>query len=88
MTALLSATTTGTRSPGASARRRRRGCSIAVAGVDGGVLAGRVSVIADALPQIISMPLLGLRPNGRAGRSTDNCAGSRTAWSARQNAAW
>jgi hypothetical protein len=35
--------------------------SIAVARVDGGVLAGRVSVIADAPPQIISMPLLGLR---------------------------
>ena len=63
------------------------GNSIAVARVDGGVLAGRISVIADALPQIISMSLLGLCADDRAGRSADDCAGSRAARPARQQAA-
>ena len=56
-------------------------------GIDSGVLAGRISVIADALPQIISVPLFGLRSDSCSGRPADDCAGSRTARSARQNAA-
>jgi hypothetical protein len=56
-------------------------------GIDSGVLAGGVSVIADALPEIISVSLLGLCANDRASRSADDCAGSRAARSARQQAA-
>jgi hypothetical protein len=56
-------------------------------GIDSGVLAGRISIIADALPKIISMPLFGLRADSCSGRPADDCAGSRTARSARQNAA-
>jgi hypothetical protein len=35
--------------------------SIAVARIDGGVFAGRISIIAGALPPIVTVPLLGLR---------------------------
>jgi hypothetical protein len=51
------------------------------------MLAGRISVIADALPQIISVSLLGLCADDRTGRSADDCASSRAARSARQQAA-
>jgi hypothetical protein len=61
--------------------------SIAVAGVDGGVLAGWVSIIAGALPPIITVPLLGLRADDCAGRSADDCARGRAARSACQQAA-
>ena len=60
---------------------------IAVAGVDGGVLAGWVSIIAGALPPIITVPLLGLRAHDCAGRSADDCARRRAARSACQQAA-
>jgi hypothetical protein len=57
--------------------------SITVAGIHRSVLAGRVSIIAAAPPQIIPVPLLSLRADDRADRSTDYCAGSNAAGTAR-----